>query len=75
MAVTETIQKMQRERRERWRGLFTDRAVVTSDYWNRKRQVYDTDGNFLQRLDGIEMQVLLSEFLGRVAALPACREE
>lgn len=37
------------------------------DLWS---EVYDTDGNFLQALDTIEMQILLPKMLSRIPACP-----
>ncbi|KAF7597592.1 hypothetical protein BBP40_000070 [Aspergillus hancockii] len=41
--------------------------VETIEAYNRWAKVYDTDGNFLQALDTIEMQRLLPQLLNRVA--------
>ncbi|KAJ5771330.1 uncharacterized protein N7511_003381 [Penicillium nucicola] len=40
----------------------------TVQAYNQWAEVYDTDGNFLQRLDTIEMRALLPQFLDRVNA-------
>ncbi|KAL3491788.1 S-adenosyl-L-methionine-dependent methyltransferase [Aspergillus germanicus] len=40
--------------------------IETVDAYNRWAEVYDTDGNFLQALDTIEMHNLLPYFLARV---------
>ncbi|KAF3398532.1 putative methyltransferase [Penicillium rolfsii] len=40
--------------------------VGTVEAYNKWAEVYDTDGNFLQRLDTIEMRFLLPIFLARV---------
>ncbi|KAB8279475.1 S-adenosyl-L-methionine-dependent methyltransferase [Aspergillus minisclerotigenes] len=42
--------------------------VETVEAYNRWAEVYDTDGNFLQALDTIEMQQLLPQLLNKVAA-------
>lgn len=39
-------------------------TTVAYDLWS---EVYDTDGNFLQALDNLEMQVLLPRFLSQIA--------
>ncbi|KAJ5351371.1 hypothetical protein N7452_000345 [Penicillium brevicompactum] len=43
--------------------------VDTVEAYNKWAEVYDTDGNFLQRLDTIEMRSLLPHFLDRVSTL------
>ncbi|CEO59440.1 hypothetical protein PMG11_04115 [Penicillium brasilianum] len=40
--------------------------VGTVEAYDKWAEVYDTDGNFLQRLDTIEMRALLPQFLHRV---------
>ncbi|KAL3467976.1 S-adenosyl-L-methionine-dependent methyltransferase [Aspergillus heterothallicus] len=42
--------------------------VETVDAYNKWAEVYDTDGNFLQALDTIEMRNILPYFLSRVQA-------
>ncbi|KNG81142.1 hypothetical protein ANOM_009671 [Aspergillus nomiae NRRL 13137] len=42
--------------------------VETVEAYNRWAEVYDTDGNFLQALDTIEMQQLLPQLLKKVTA-------
>ncbi|KAJ5727922.1 hypothetical protein N7493_005742 [Penicillium malachiteum] len=42
--------------------------IDTKDAYDKWAEIYDTDGNFLQRLDTIEMRTLLPQFLNRVNA-------
>ncbi|KAK2764334.1 hypothetical protein FQN54_009027 [Arachnomyces sp. PD_36] len=42
------------------------RHMDTAEAYDRWAEVYDTDGNFLQALDTIEMQTLLPELLSRI---------
>ncbi|KAJ5091529.1 hypothetical protein NUU61_006399 [Penicillium alfredii] len=42
--------------------------MATVDAYDKWAEVYDTDGNFLQRLDTIEMRALLPRFLDHVSA-------
>ncbi|KAJ6013522.1 hypothetical protein N7540_008113 [Penicillium herquei] len=42
--------------------------IDTVDAYDKWAEIYDTDGNFLQRLDTIEMRTLLPQFLNRVNA-------
>ncbi|CAP92289.1 hypothetical protein E8E15_003336 [Penicillium rubens] len=41
--------------------------VDTVEAYDKWAEVYDTDGNFLQRLDTIEMRTLLPQFIDRVS--------
>jgi ubiquinone/menaquinone biosynthesis C-methylase UbiE len=42
-------------------------TTAAYDLWS---EVYDTDGNFLQALDNLEMQTLLPRFLSHIADPP-----
>ncbi|KAJ5956893.1 hypothetical protein N7501_011172 [Penicillium viridicatum] len=41
--------------------------IDTVEAYDKWAEVYDTDGNFLQRLDAIEMRTLLPQFIDRVS--------
>ncbi|KAA8651798.1 hypothetical protein EYZ11_003971 [Aspergillus tanneri] len=47
--------------------------METVEAYNRWAEVYDTDGNFLQALDTIEMRQLLPHFLDRVVSVNATK--
>ncbi|KAJ5291691.1 methyltransferase [Penicillium angulare] len=63
--MTETIQNMLSKKAESQKSGLVE-YVGTVEAYDKWAEVYDTDGNFLQRLDTIELRVLLPRFLDAV---------
>ncbi|KAJ5729117.1 uncharacterized protein N7483_003625 [Penicillium malachiteum] len=69
--MTKTIQDMLKEQPSQASSSSNAQSIEyidTVDAYDKWAEIYDTDGNFLQRLDTIEMRTLLPQFLNRVNA-------
>ncbi|KAJ5578299.1 uncharacterized protein N7459_007263 [Penicillium hispanicum] len=65
--MTQTIQQILSDQ-PNMAGTQPVQYVETVEAYDKWAKVYDTDGNFLQRLDTLEMRALLPRFLDRVSS-------